>query len=165
MQDSVASTNEAANEVVSGIRVVRSFNTEKHEACRYDRCLMDTHKLKTRRDTVRAIYLLTHRVRSFYSFFFLLFLCMSPKGTFELIITYHHIHRICLCFCVCLQLTGLIMQVFVLFYGRLFIQRGQMTTGNLVSFILYHSDLGDNIRVSHNFLFSFRIYNYNPDNT
>lgn len=49
-----------------------------------------------------------------------------------------------------IQLTGLAMQVFVLYYGRLFIQKGQMTTGNLVSFILYHSDLGDNIRVSHN---------------
>lgn len=39
------------------------------------------------------------------------------------------------------------MQVLTLYYGRLFIQRGQMTTGNLVSFILYQSDLGDNIRV------------------
>lgn len=56
--------------------------------------------------------------------------------------------------CVCPQLTGLVMQVFVLYYGRLFIQRGQMTTGNLVSFILYQSNLGDNIRVSHNALCS-----------
>lgn len=54
--------------------------------------------------------------------------------------------------CLCLQLTGLAMQVFMLYYGRLFIQRGQMTTGNLVSFILYQSDLGDNIRV---YFFSF----------
>lgn len=65
---------------------------------------MDTHNLKTRRDTVRAIYLLVRRS------------------------------------------TGLAMQVFMLYYGRLFIQSGQMTTGNLVSFILYQSDLGDNIR-------------------
>lgn len=56
--------------------------------------------------------------------------------------------------CVCPQLTGLVMQVLVLYYGRLFIQRGQMTTGNLVSFILYQSNLGDNIRVSHNALCS-----------
>lgn len=42
------------------------------------------------------------------------------------------------------------MQIFMLYYGRLFIRSGQMTTGNLVSFILYQSDLGDNIRVSHN---------------
>lgn len=104
MQDSMALANEAANEVVSGIRVVRSFNTEKHETRRYDNCLMDTHKLSIRQSTVRAVYLLARR------------------------------------------LTGLVMQVFVLYYGRLFIQRGQMTTGNLVSFILYQSDLGDNIR-------------------
>lgn len=104
MQDSMALANEAANEVVSGIRVVRSFKTEKHEARRYDNRLMDIHNLKTRRDIVSAVYLLGRR------------------------------------------LTGLVMQVLVLFYGRLFIQRGQMTTGNLVSFILYQSDLGDNIR-------------------
>jgi len=39
------------------------------------------------------------------------------------------------------------MKVAMLYYGRLFIQYGQMTTGNLVSFILYQQDLGDNIRV------------------
>ncbi|GLD59442.1 antigen peptide transporter 2-like protein [Lates japonicus] len=104
MQDSMALANEAASEVVSGIRVVRSFNTEKHEACRYDDRLMGTHALKTRRDIVSAVYLLARR------------------------------------------LTGLGMQVVMLYYGRLFIRSGQMTTGNLVSFILYQSDLGDNIR-------------------
>uniref|UniRef100_A0A3Q1EZA8 Transporter associated with antigen processing, subunit type a n=1 Tax=Acanthochromis polyacanthus TaxID=80966 RepID=A0A3Q1EZA8_9TELE len=104
IQDSMALTNETANEVVSGIRVVQSFNTKTHEARRYDNRLMDIHKLKTRRDVVGAIYLLVRR------------------------------------------LTGLGMQVIMLYYGKLFIQRGQMTTGNLVSFILYQSDLGDNIR-------------------
>ncbi|KAM7373592.1 hypothetical protein PAMP_008433 [Pampus punctatissimus] len=104
IQDSMALASEAANEVVSGIRVVRSFNTEKHEARRYDNRLLETHNLKTRCDTVTAVYLLARR------------------------------------------LTGLGMQVFMLYYGRLFIRRGEMTTGNLVSFILYQSDLGDNIR-------------------
>uniref|UniRef100_A0A8C6UCV2 Transporter associated with antigen processing, subunit type a n=1 Tax=Neogobius melanostomus TaxID=47308 RepID=A0A8C6UCV2_9GOBI len=105
VQDAMAHANDAANEVVSNIHVVRSFNAEKHEAERYDQRLKTIHKLKTQRDTVRAIYLLVRR------------------------------------------LTGLGMQVLMLYYGRLFIQRGQMTTGNLVSFILYQSDLGDNIRV------------------
>lgn len=104
VQDSMALANEAANEVVSSIHVVRSFNTEKQEARRYDNRLMDTHTLKTRRDTVRAVYLLARR------------------------------------------LTGLAMQVLMLYYGRMFIRSGQMTTGHLVSFILYQSDLGDNIR-------------------
>ncbi|XP_076610031.1 antigen peptide transporter 2a [Chaetodon auriga] len=104
VQDSMALANDAANEAVSSIRVLRSFNTEKHEARRYDERLMDTHTLKTRRDTVRAVYLLARR------------------------------------------LTGLAMQVFMLYYGRLFIKSGQMTTGNLVSFILYQSHLGDDIR-------------------
>ncbi|KAM6904292.1 antigen peptide transporter 2a [Lycodopsis pacificus] len=104
VQDSMAQANEVVNEVVSSIQVVRSFNTEKHEARRYDDRLMDTHVLKTSQNTVRAVYLLARR------------------------------------------LTGLGMQVVMLYYGRLFIQSGQMTTGNLVSFILYQSDLGDNIR-------------------
>ncbi|XP_015260419.1 PREDICTED: antigen peptide transporter 2-like [Cyprinodon variegatus] len=104
MQDAMARTNDSANEVVFGIRVVRSFNTEKHEADRYDERLKETQSLKTRRDIVRYIYLLARR------------------------------------------LTGLGMQVLILYYGRLFIQMGQMTTGNLVSFIIYQSDLGTNIR-------------------
>lgn len=65
MQDSVAEANDAVNEAVSAIRVVRSFNTEKHEASRYTRCLMDIQRLKNRRDTVRVIYLLARRVRLF----------------------------------------------------------------------------------------------------
>ncbi|CAN9503622.1 unnamed protein product [Ophioblennius macclurei] len=104
MQNSMAQASEAANEVVFGIRVVRSFNAEKHEARRYAQRLADIRGFRNRRDTVRAVYLLVRRI------------------------------------------TGLAMQVFMLYYGRLFIQRGQMTTGNLVSFILYQSDLGDSIR-------------------
>lgn len=104
VQDAMANANDAANEVVSNIQVVRSFNNEQHEAKRYTQSLNVIHELKTRRDTVRAIYLLVRR------------------------------------------LTGLGMQVLMLYYGRLFIQKGQMTTGNLVSFIIYQSDLGDNIR-------------------
>ncbi|XP_037330989.2 antigen peptide transporter 2-like [Pungitius pungitius] len=104
VHDSMALANEVANEVVSSIHVVRSFNTERHEARRYDDRLIDTHILKTRQNAVSAVYLLARR------------------------------------------LTGLGMQVVMMYYGRLFIRSGQMTTGNLVSFILYQSDLGDNIR-------------------
>nr|CAD58764.1 novel protein similar to human transporter 2, ATP-binding cassette, sub-family B (MDR/TAP2) [Danio rerio] len=101
VQDSLAQTNNAAAETVSSIRTVKSFRSELGEARRYDVCLIETHNLKTRRDTVSAIYLL---------------------------------------------LTELGMKVVMLYYGRLFIQYGQMSTGNLVSFILYQQDLGDNIR-------------------
>ncbi|XP_039977560.1 antigen peptide transporter 2a [Xiphias gladius] len=104
MQGSMASANAAASEVVSGIHVVRSFNAERDEACRYDRRLKHTHALKSRRNTVTAVFLLAQR------------------------------------------LTGLSTQVFMLYYGRLFIRSGQMTTGNLVSFIIYQLDLGLNIR-------------------
>ncbi|XP_066530950.1 antigen peptide transporter 2a [Hoplias malabaricus] len=104
VQDSIARANDAAGETVSGIRTVKSFNSERSESCRYDDRLMDTHKLKTRRDTVRAVYLLVRR------------------------------------------LVEMGVKVAMLHYGRLFIQYGQMTTGTLVSFILYQSDLGDNIR-------------------
>uniref|UniRef100_A0A8C1D1H4 ABC-type antigen peptide transporter n=1 Tax=Cyprinus carpio carpio TaxID=630221 RepID=A0A8C1D1H4_CYPCA len=104
VQDSIAQANETAGEAVSGIRTVKSFRTELGEAHRYNVRLMKTHNLKTRRDTVRAIYLLVRR--------------MTEVG----------------------------MKVAMLYYGRLFIHYGQMSTGNLVSFILYQSDLARNIR-------------------
>ncbi|XP_072562108.1 antigen peptide transporter 2a [Paramormyrops kingsleyae] len=104
VQDSIARGNDAAGEAVGGIRTVRSFSAEQREATRYGDKLTDTHSLKTRRDTVRAVYLLLRR------------------------------------------LTELGMQVAMLYYGRRFIQSGQMSTGNLVSFILYQTDLGQNIR-------------------
>ncbi|XP_060754915.1 antigen peptide transporter 2-like [Neoarius graeffei] len=104
VQDSIARANDAAGEAVSSIRTVKSFNAKQSEKCRYDERLMDTHNIKTRRDTVRALYLLVRR------------------------------------------LTELGVKVAMLYYGRLFITYGQMTTGNLVSFILYQSDLADNIR-------------------
>ncbi|XP_056275479.1 antigen peptide transporter 2a [Pseudoliparis swirei] len=104
VQDSTARAADVVNEVVSGIRAVRSFNTEKHEARRYDDRLMDTHVLKARQSSLKAVYLLARR------------------------------------------LTGLAMKVIMLYYSRLLIQSGQMTTGNLVSFLLYQSDLGDNFR-------------------
>ena len=63
MRDSVARANAAANEAVSGVWLVRSFHAEAGEARRYDDRLMDTHRLKTLRDRVRAAYLLARRVR------------------------------------------------------------------------------------------------------
>lgn len=66
----MALANEVVNEVVSSIHVVRSFNTEKHEARRYDDRLMDTHILKTRQNAVSAVYLLARRVRSSYNRYF-----------------------------------------------------------------------------------------------
>lgn len=104
VQDSIARANDAAEEAVSSIRTVKSFNAKKSEKWRYDEQLMDTHVIKTQRDTVRAVYLLVRR------------------------------------------LTELGVKVAMLYYGHLFVKYRQMTTGHLVSFILYHSDLADNIR-------------------
>ncbi|KAJ8273749.1 hypothetical protein GJAV_G00105100 [Gymnothorax javanicus] len=104
VQDSIARANDVAGECVAGIRTVRSFNTEQSEARRYDDRLMDTHNLKTRRDTVRAVYLLIHR------------------------------------------LVSLGIQFLMLNYGRQRIKEGEMTTGNLVSFILYQENMGSHVR-------------------
>ncbi|XP_030202195.1 antigen peptide transporter 2a [Gadus morhua] len=104
VRDSVARANAAANEAVSGVWLVRSFHAEAGEARRYDDRLMDTHRLKTLRDRVRAAYLLARR------------------------------------------LSGLSMQLALLVYGRAVIQRGHMTIGTLLTFLLYQEDLGNNIR-------------------
>lgn len=103
VQDSVARANETAGEAVAGVRTVRSFHMELGEACRYDDRLTDTHNLRTRRDTVRAVYVLVRRLMS------------------------------------------LGIQVLIMYYGRQLIKSGCMSTGNLVSFILYQGDLGSYI--------------------
>lgn len=41
-------------------------------------------------------------------------------------------------------------RVLMLYYGRRFIEEGHMTTGSLVSFILYQSELGLGIMVQNN---------------
>ncbi|KAK3511122.1 hypothetical protein QTP70_032105 [Hemibagrus guttatus] len=104
VQDSIARANDAAGEAVSGIRTVKSFNAGQSEKSRYDERLMDTHNIKSRRHTVRIVYLLVRR------------------------------------------LTELGAKVAMLYYGRLFVTYGQMTMGNLVSFILYQTSLAQNIR-------------------
>uniref|UniRef100_A0A8C4RW17 Transporter associated with antigen processing, subunit type a n=1 Tax=Erpetoichthys calabaricus TaxID=27687 RepID=A0A8C4RW17_ERPCA len=104
VQDSIALANDTAGEVVSGIKTVRSFSAEDREAERYEKNLQDIHNLKTKRDTIRAAYLLIRR------------------------------------------LVTLAFQVIMLYYGQHLIHSGQMTTGNLVSFVLYQSDLGSYIR-------------------
>ncbi|TNM93170.1 hypothetical protein fugu_018572 [Takifugu bimaculatus] len=105
LQNSLAKAGEAVTEAVSGIRVVRSFKAEKHEACRYGNLLKDINTTKTRQGTATAVCLLAQRF------------------------------------------IGLGMQVLMLYYGRRFINSGHMTTGSLVSFILYQSHLGLGIRI------------------
>ncbi|XP_067112327.1 antigen peptide transporter 2a [Osmerus mordax] len=103
VQDSMALANEVAGEGIAAVRTVRSFRSEGSEGRRYSNRLMQIHKLKIRRDTVRAVYLLVRR------------------------------------------LMALGMQVLMLHYGRQLIRVDQMTTGNLVSFILYQEHLGSYI--------------------
>lgn len=62
LQNSLAEAREAVTEVVSGIRVVQSFNAEKHEARRYGNLLKDMSALKIRQKTAEAAYLIAKRV-------------------------------------------------------------------------------------------------------
>lgn len=62
LQNSLAKAGEAVTEAVSGIRVVRSFKAEKHEACRYGNLLKDINTTKTRQGTATAVCLLAQRV-------------------------------------------------------------------------------------------------------
>lgn len=47
-----------------------------------------------------------------------------------------------------LQLTLLVVQVSILYYGGHLVISGQMTSGNLISFIIYEFVLGDCMEVS-----------------
>uniref|UniRef100_UPI00398E787C antigen peptide transporter 2-like n=1 Tax=Pristiophorus japonicus TaxID=55135 RepID=UPI00398E787C len=61
VQDSIARSNQMAGEIVSSITTVRSFGTEDKESELFEQKLHETHQLKTKRDIVRAVYLVCHR--------------------------------------------------------------------------------------------------------
>ncbi|XP_078391199.1 ABC-type oligopeptide transporter ABCB9-like [Cetorhinus maximus] len=104
VQDSIAKSNQLAGEIVSGIRTVRSFATEHEESELFKEKLQATHQLKTKRDIVRAVYL------------------------------------------VCLRHVQLAMQLIMLYCGQYLIHTGQMSSGNLVAFIMYQMDFGIYVR-------------------
>ncbi|XP_032872274.1 antigen peptide transporter 2-like [Amblyraja radiata] len=104
VQDSIASSNQLAGEIVSSIKTVRSFAAEDLESELFEKKLQETHQLKNKRDLVRAVYLLCHR------------------------------------------LAMLLMQVVMLYCGQLLVNDGQMTSGNLIAFILYQMDFGIYVR-------------------
>lgn len=62
LQNCVAKAGEAVTEAVSGIRVVRCFNAEKHEVRRYGKLLKDINTLKISRETATAVCLIAERV-------------------------------------------------------------------------------------------------------
>ncbi|XP_042201869.1 antigen peptide transporter 2-like [Callorhinchus milii] len=68
VQDSIAYSSELAAETVSGIRTVRSFAMEDEEFGLYQDRLMDTQKLKNKRDLIRAVYLLCLKVCSWVEY-------------------------------------------------------------------------------------------------
>ncbi|XP_055486178.1 antigen peptide transporter 2-like isoform X3 [Leucoraja erinacea] len=105
VQDSIASSNQLAGEIVSSIKTVRSFAAEDLESELFEKKLQETHQLKNKRDLVRAVYLLCHR------------------------------------------LAMLLMQVVMLYCGQLLVNDGQMTSGNLIAFILYQMDFGIYVRL------------------
>lgn len=74
----MAEAREAVTETLSGIRVVQSFNAEKHEARRYGNLLKKISTLKIRQGTAKAACLVAERVS---------LITLSLGGTFA-----------CLCF-------------------------------------------------------------------
>lgn len=58
----MAGANDAVGEAAAGIRTVRSFRAEHVETRRYGDRLMDVHKLRIRREAVRAVHTLMRKV-------------------------------------------------------------------------------------------------------
>ncbi|XP_078074017.1 antigen peptide transporter 2-like [Mustelus asterias] len=100
VQDSIAKSNQLAGEIVSGIRMVRSFATENEESELFEEKLQATHQLKTKRDIVTAVYV------------------------------------------VCLRHVQLAMQLIMLYCGQHLAHTRQMSSGNLVAFIMYQMNFG-----------------------
>uniref|UniRef100_G1PNS9 Antigen peptide transporter 2 n=1 Tax=Myotis lucifugus TaxID=59463 RepID=G1PNS9_MYOLU len=62
IQDAVAQAGQVVREAVGGLKTVRSFGAEEHEACRYEEALERCRKLWWQRDLERALYLLFRRM-------------------------------------------------------------------------------------------------------
>ncbi|NP_001085260.1 antigen peptide transporter 2 [Xenopus laevis] len=104
VQDSIARSSELAKEIIESVRTVYSFAAEEEEAKRYEKSLRETHVLQTRRDFVRALYLLVTR------------------------------------------LVNLGPQITMLYYGQILIRSGFISSGKMVSFILYQMESNSYIR-------------------
>ncbi|MEE6514059.1 hypothetical protein FKM82_022016 [Ascaphus truei] len=61
VQNSIAISSDLAKEIIESVKTVRSFAAEEEEAKRYEESLRQTHELQTRRDLVRAVYVLLIR--------------------------------------------------------------------------------------------------------
>ncbi|XP_075042586.1 antigen peptide transporter 2-like [Mixophyes fleayi] len=104
VQDSIASSSDLAKEIIESVKTVQCFAAEEEEVKRYEESLKKTHDLQTRRDLVRALYLLAIRTINL--------------GT----------------------------QVLMLWLGHNLIKSGGMSSGAMVSFILYQMESGDYLR-------------------
>ncbi|XP_063794261.1 antigen peptide transporter 2 [Pseudophryne corroboree] len=104
VQDSIASSSDLAKEIIESVRTVQSFAAEEEEVKRYEQSLRKTHDLQTRRDLVRAVYLLATRI------------------------------------------INLGIQVLMLWLGHNLIKSGAMSSGEMVSFILFQMQTGDYLR-------------------
>ncbi|KAM8952628.1 antigen peptide transporter 2 [Pelodytes ibericus] len=104
VQDAVARSSDIAKEILESVRTVHSFDAVDDESKRYEASLTEIHELQTRRDMVRAVYLLL------------------------------------------IRLTNLATQVAMLIYGQVLIQNEFISSGKMVSFILYQMESGDYIR-------------------
>ncbi|XP_067169755.1 antigen peptide transporter 2 [Apteryx mantelli] len=91
-------------EAVSSIETVQGFGAEEEEACRYERALDETRRLKDRRDLEQALFVLFQRM---------------------------------------LQVA---MQALMLYCGRQQIHEGVLTTGSLVSFLLYQGNISHHVQ-------------------
>ncbi|MEE6514056.1 hypothetical protein FKM82_022016 [Ascaphus truei] len=104
VQNSIAISSDLAKEIIESVKTVRSFAAEEEEAKRYEESLRQTHELQTRRDLVRAVYVLL------------------------------------------IRLVSLANQVMMLYYGQHLIRSGFISSGKMVSFILYQMESESYIR-------------------
>lgn len=138
IQDAVAQAGQVVREAVGGLKTVRSFGAEEHEACRYEEALERCRKLWWQRDLERALYLLFRRVSRLSG----LGAGLGPEGTGgdgrRLSQTRLPSPS---------QMLHLAMQVLMLSCGLQQILAGDLTRGGLLSFLLFQEDLGHHVQV------------------
>ncbi|KAG8514976.1 ATP-binding cassette sub-family B member 9 [Galemys pyrenaicus] len=124
VQSALARASSTAEETISALKTVRSFANEEEEAEVYARKLQQVYRLNRKEAAAYTYYVWGSGVRT----------ARGPAGGVE----------------PCgpapsplPQLTLLVVQVSILYYGGHLVISGQMTSGNLISFIIYEFVLGD----------------------
>lgn len=149
MQSTLAEANKVAEETISAMRTVRSFANEDGEADSYYAKLMVMFQLNKKQAIAYAFYMWSSCVG----------ISSLPLSTEQntlnpLVSDICFLHgflyvTISVRFVCVLQISELVLEVAILYYGGHLVITNQMSSGALISFFIYMLELGECLEVFH----------------